>query len=74
MIAVRQWVNHLYFYLLSYTSLKCNKMVSNQAPCVNEKVIADYDYIYKAINYNYVASENGEYDYNYDYLGSCNLF
>ena len=41
-------------------------MVNNQTPCVIVKVIADYDYIYNVIDYDYIASGN------YDYLKSCN--
>jgi len=33
------------------------------------KIIADYDYIYNVIDYDYIASGNG--DYNYDYWISC---
>ena len=40
-------------------------MVNNQTPCVIMKVIADYDYIYNIINYDYIASGND------DYLRSC---
>jgi len=43
-------------------------MVNNQTTCVIIKVISDYDYIYNVINYDYVASGNGYYDY----LRSCN--
>ena len=43
-------------------------MVNNQTPCVIVKVIADYDYIYNVIDYDYIASGNGDYDY----LRSCN--
>ena len=38
-------------------------MVNNQTPCVIVKVIADYDYIYNIINYDYIASGNSDYDY-----------
>ena len=34
------------------------------------KVIADYDYIYNVIDYDYIASKNG--NYVCDYLRSCN--
>ena len=38
-------------------------MINNQTPCVIVKVIADYDYIYNGIDYDYSASGNGDYDY-----------
>ena len=34
------------------------------------KVITGYDYIYNVYNYDYIASGNG--DYGYDYMKSCN--
>ena len=34
------------------------------------KVIAEYEYIYSVINYDYIASIYG--DYCYDYFRSCN--
>jgi len=34
--------------------------------CVIVKVITDYDYIYNVFDYDYIASGNG--DYGYDYL------
>ena len=43
-------------------------MGNNQTPCVIVKVIADYDYIYNVIDYDYIASRNGYYDC----LRSCN--
>ena len=36
----------------------------NQTHCVIMKVIADYDYIYNIIDYDYFTSGPG--DYNYD--------
>ena len=39
-------------------------MVNNQKPFVIVKIIADYDY--NIINYDYIASGNG------DYFKSCN--
>jgi len=38
-------------------------MVNNQTPCVIVKVFADYDYIYNVIDYDYIASINGDYNY-----------
>ena len=43
-------------------------MVNDQTPCVIVKVIADYDYIWNVIDYDYYASGNGDYCY----LGSYN--
>jgi len=45
-------------------------MVNNKTPCVIVKVIADYDYIYHVIDYDYGYSASGNVDY--DYLKSCN--
>ena len=36
------------------------------------KVIADYDYIYNKIDYNYDCFAFGNYDYNCNYSKSCN--
>jgi len=62
MIAFRDWVNQLYYYLLPYIS-NHNKTLG-----VIVKVITDYDYIYSGIDYDYIAPGNGDYDY----LTSCN--
>jgi hypothetical protein len=45
-------------------------MLNNQTYCVIAKVIADYDYIWNVIEYDYgyIASGIGDYDY----LISCN--
>jgi len=43
-------------------------MVNNQTHCVIVKVIADYDYIYNVIGYDYITSGN----VYYNYLKSCN--
>ena len=40
-------------------------MVNNQTHSVIVKVIAYYDYIYNVIDYDYIASGNGHYDYDY---------
>jgi hypothetical protein len=32
------------------------------------KVITDYDYIYNVIDYDYITSGKGDYDYGCDYL------
>ena len=45
-------------------------MVNNQTNYVTVNVIADYDYIYNVIDYDYIASRNGDYDY----LRACNRF
>ena len=71
MTAVTQWANRLYCYIYialptKPLSLAWHNMVNNQTPCVIMKVIDDYDYIYDVIDYNYLASGNG------DYLKSCN--
>jgi len=36
------------------------------------KVLTDYDYVYNIIDYNHMASENGDYEYYYDFLRLCN--
>ena len=36
-------------------------MVNNQTSCVIVKVIAYYDYIKNVIDYEYIASGNGDY-------------
>jgi len=38
-------------------------MVNNQTLCVILKVIVDCDYIYDAIDYDYITSRNGGSDY-----------
>jgi len=38
-------------------------MVNNQTNCVSVNVIADYDYIYSVINYDYIASGYDDYSY-----------
>ena len=43
-------------------------MATSEAYCVIMKVIADSDYIYNVIDYIYIASGNGDYDY----WRSCN--
>ena len=43
-------------------------MINNQTHCVIMKVITDYNYIYNLIDYDDIASGNG----NYDHLRSCN--
>ena len=35
-------------------------------------VIGDYDYITNVFDYDYIAFERNNYDYNYDYLISYN--
>ena len=43
-------------------------MVNNQTSCVIVQVIADYNHIYNVIDYDYIASGNGDYGY----WRSCN--
>ena len=74
MTAVRQRVNQFYCYLLPYIPNKylwhdITWLIIKKTPCVIVKVIADYDYICKVIDYDYIASGDGDYDY----LKSCNL-
>ena len=58
----------VFFLTYQTISLTWYNMVNNQTPCIIVKVIVDYDYIYNVIDYDYIASGNGDYDY----LISCN--
>jgi len=42
---------------------KTYNLVNNQAHRVIVKVIADYNYISNVIDYDYIVSGNGDYDY-----------
>jgi len=43
-------------------------MVNNETPCIIMYIITDNDYIYNVIDFDYIGSGNGDYDY----LRSCN--
>jgi len=43
-------------------------MVNNQTPYAIRKLITDYEYIHNVIDYDYIISGNGDYEY----LRSCN--
>jgi len=47
-------------------------MVNNQTSCVIVKVFADYDYVYKVIDYEYDYITSGNGDNDYEYWRLCN--